>query len=289
MNRRDLAKGLLLLPLVGSAKGGLRFLTTADNQSSKRHARAKQKAATSKDAPMGKFRVYLEGPFVLVSQQSNSGVIKIFSPMEALKKHHFRFNGAEQKHKQKHAISFLTAAGALAYNASFPPISDPLLKPFTWNSNDWDQTQTDNLLELDLPNPDSITSFVHNDKRTVVIFESDPNTSVEMPSGHVLEYTLDPQKLIEMTDSVMGAKFPEPNAHQSGIPGFELEIGLPLKQGGPDPDQDGSHATSFHNDVLLPRFPSIKMDRDKRFLLVTQPQLTTTLECKLGGFIVTTP
>src|SRR5579864_8229542 len=291
MQRRDLLINLAMLAFASTAKNQSLFLNGEIPVTQKQSPKA---------APvMGKLRIYLEGPFALVMKKSQEPTMTIISPMEASRAHHFHLNCAalkckEQKHKNRHSIDFLTAPGTLKYNANFPQISDTLLAPFTWNSNDWDQTNTDNLIDMDLPSPDTIQAYVDPKLETDVAFVLDPTKFIQMPAGLLLEYTVnDLQKHIEMTDTMIGHVPPLQDANTPGILAFDLDVGLPFKLLGQDPDPNGTHAVEFHNSALLPRFRSIQNDKDKVFASVTQHSttnlLTTTFECKLGGFIVTTP
>jgi hypothetical protein len=291
MQRRDLLKSLAMLPFVGMATSQLRFLAQSKVPSAPK--RPPQAPAS------GKLQILLEGPFALVMKKSQEPTITVISPMDSSKSHHFHLNCTEQqckgqKHKNRHSIDFLAAAGVLKYNNNFPRITDALLTPFTWNSNDWDQTNTGNLIDMDLPSPDTIQAYVDPKLETDVAFLLDPTKSIQMPAGLLLEYTVnDLQKHIEMTDTMIGHVPPVQDPNTPGVLTFDLDVGLPFKLLGQDPDPNGTHAVGFHNSSLLPRFPSIQTDKDKLFASVTQHSttnlLTATFECKLGGIIVTTP
>lgn len=291
MHRRDLLKNLAMLPLAGMAHSRFALLAQAKGPS------APQTSPRATPAT-GKLRILLEGPFALVMQAKQEPNITIISPMmEPSKSHHFLLDRKDKEHKKRHSISFLTEVGALAPNDTFPKIIDPLLTPsFTWQSQDWDQTNTDNLIDIiNLPSPDSIQGGEIPGREVTVFFQSNPNVPVRMPSSLILEYTVtDTQKLIELTDPMIGVEKPQ---QTPGLLLYDLEIGLPFGPLGQDPDAGGSHAVDFHNNFLLPRFPSIKKDTDKLFDHMTQKVASkkkraataTTFECKLGGFIVSVP
>lgn len=291
MQRRDLLKNLAMLPFAGMTYRQLAFFAQAKGPS------ALQTSPRATPAS-GKLRILLEGPFALVMQAKQEPTITIVSPMmEPSKSHHFLLDHKDKEHQKRHSISLLTEVGALKFNDTFPKIIDPLLTPsFTWQSQDWDQANTDNLLDMNLPSPDSIQGGEIPGREVTVFFQSNPNVPVRMPSSLILEYTVtDTQKLIELTDPMIGVERPQPTP---GLLSYDMEVGLPFGPLGQDPDAGGGHAVTFHNDFLLPRFPSIKGDKDKLFDSVTQKvaikknkmvATATTFECKLGGFIVSTP
>ena len=139
MQRRDLLKNLAMLPFAGMAHHQLAFF-----------AQAKGPSAPQTAPVTGKLRILLEGPFALVMQKSQEPYLAILSPMmKPSKNHHFLLDRKDEEHTKRHSISFLTEVGALAPNHTFPTISDPLLTPsFTWQSQDWDQANTDNLIDI---------------------------------------------------------------------------------------------------------------------------------------------
>lgn len=280
MRRRDVIKGLISLPLASLVK----------------LAWAAETASQTVPAPT-KLVFILEGPFVTVLTPSR---VRVFTPMDnPFKRHIFCLNDTQYKDTRADQLHDMTFVGeeALQPNSVLPSTSDPCFNGFNYTSSRG-PTNDDDLIQLSLPLPDRI--YCAPGHSTPVKFESGMTTTT--PSGHVLEYTLtDPIKPLKLTDSIM---HDQPSGVDLRFPGakvFGLQVGLtPAK---PDPDKGGFHAIHFHNNVLLPRFPPIALDSDKRLSVVADIekdidarksgigfQLTSSaVECKIGGFVVTTP
>lgn len=259
------------------------------NESSSRHT-------DRGDISQPKLWIILEGPFVIVLGPPDGYAIHVFVPMDKCKEHVFLINGDRRTPGRRHKVALEFEPGTLQINNTPPDTCDSCLTKFLWTSSDWAEKNHKNLVEIDnLPLPDRIFC---TDRAAHVIFESgDP---AEMASGHVLEYTvLKPDNIITMIDKPRKTIYALPDPPDPSIEWFSLQIGLPVSSG--DPDPGGTHAIDFHNNSMLPRFPSIAKNTEYRLKSVDQltrapwrlhdrkvHPLTTAVECKSGGFIVTT-
>jgi hypothetical protein len=278
MNRRDLIKGVLALPLVCSP-GMLAF-------DSKQHQSI---------API-KLLIILEGPFVIVLHPQPKSRIQVFLPMDLpFKRHVFFLNDNQYRDKQADQLHNIKFTGDDALDLKdFPNISDPCLTDFKYSATG-DPGRGDDLIQIDLPSPDRI--YCPPGYNTPVKFENGkPGTA---RSGHVLEYTLKngSSPSFMMADDIMGNQKPK----FLGVWVFALQVGLRLRAGEKDPDKGGGHAIHFHNESLLKRFSAIELDSDKRLSYVGDIQdkinkrdqgpgfvaTASAVECKMGGFIAT--
>lgn len=282
MKRRALLKSLLAL-LVCSALG----TAFADGK----------KASAGTQTTL---QIILDGPFA-VFHKDQSPTITVFSHM--FSNHGIVINSDSlNQTDKKHSISLIDNGAIDPPRPQFN-ITDHLLDPFTFHST-FVSSGTENLVEMVLPTPDSIISDDAN--ATHVMFE-DHITQADMQQGIILQYVVTgPTKQIFLIDSLTRKSYKSVGLGANLI-GFKVEVGL-LKFDDVEPDMHGVHASAFHNDQLQD-FPALKNDPSKRLLPISGPLsvvrvprkqrvrkgqrrptgTTTTVECKIGGFIVTDP
>lgn len=281
MNRRDLIKGLLALPLACLE------MPAFDRE-------------LQQSIIPTKLLIILEGPFVVVLHPQPKSRAQVFIPMDLpYKRHVFFLNDNQYRDKHADQLHDMKFSGDAALDLKdFPDISDPCLAGFKY-SGTGDPKSGDDLIQIDLPSPDKI--YCPPGYYTPVKFDN--GTPGTARSGHVLEYTLkkgSSEKII-LSDSIMGNREPQLDGRFPGAWVFALQVGLKLKRGKKDPDKGGEHAIHFHNDFLLRRFSTIELDSDKRLSYVGDIQdkierrqeigfefMSTAVECKTSGFVATT-
>jgi hypothetical protein len=233
--------------------------------------------------------VILDGPFSIILQAASAasdvinGVVA-FTPIEKNGKHLFNLNGVpltDIKHDFDLKIS------------GFTPTNKPCiigLDGFCTDHTKWDSSPAKRFITLVLPPPNRIRTTRNSIPVTVA------GKTVNLPQNHVLEYDTTLQSVPKMGYK---GKTVSPVANT-----YILEVGMDPAV---DPDTDCSHALQFYNESMLPLFPDLgknviqKFNQCPKFKghLYAQRRsaqgeggthiLTTTLECKSGGLLVSTP
>lgn len=285
MNRRDFAKGLVLLPLVGTAHS---------------FAELCSKKVCSPNGPY--LLVILEGAFALVLGNHAPYSLTAFSPRHD-GRHLLAVNGQVSSADAKYGFRLLPAGIA---DATGLPCVYPCYPGFYAEQTPCQQSRKDHFVTIDLPVPQAVFLASSRYKATM---ESDETFYI--PSAKVLIYQLKKDvSAVEMFGSegddivrVNPTKFLD-------FPAFRIEVGLPNLLG-TDSDPDGSHAVDFYNNGLLPHFSALVGVKARRIkeIATYNPNLeetqliggvsfkkfeehlftTTTFECKLGGLTTTLP
>jgi hypothetical protein len=251
MNRRDLTKAMLVLPLAQ--------LAAADTVCNK--------ACASATTPL---RIILEGPFGIVLKKTSSTSTTVtrvtaFTPAHAM--HHARLNGWQLPDGVSHSLTLVDTG--LAANST--GCVDTACKDFCEENTDFNCPSPNHFVLIDLPCPKQI----YTTTTASITFES--GAPGKLPQNHVLEYDIqDAGKPIGFL--YQGSQFITPIANS-----LLLEVGMLRGVGNPK-----AHAIEFYNNYLLPCFPKLKNLPAKKLADITAPSRTTTLECKSGGLIAGT-
>ncbi|HEV2987869.1 MAG TPA: twin-arginine translocation signal domain-containing protein, partial [Candidatus Angelobacter sp.] len=243
MNRRQLLKGLGVLPIAGA-------LGCAEE--------------TQKPAPDRKchtLQVTLEGAFAVVLRRQPSGQYRVtaFSPASPtqppkdtdcpknlfpIESHAFSFNGKQQPPGNYH---FELLPQGL--DTTPRPIIDIGFRDFTAETERW--RLAENFVTIELPSPKTI-SFYGQPDVVVFAFPAGAHRTGQMPSNHILEYQVNDPAQVKMV--CRGVKDPcvPSSKSTSGVTRFSFAVGLP-----PQKDQDGQHAVKFFNYLLCGFFPDL--------------------------------
>jgi hypothetical protein len=300
MNRRDFAKGLAALPLLGAVKSFGSICGSAT-------------------CPDGRnvLQVILRGPFAIVMNSASPWNITAFTPKYD-GAHLFSFNG--QPYSKDSKYKFELAQSNLVKATKMPCVDNPFSSFCGENVTNYDTSTNKHFITIQLPCPQRI--YVIASLFTATLNDAQ-QTAVPMPGDHILEYEIvTPSIKIQMSGKQdnMGAVSLPPDGTP---PAFTFEVGLPTLLGGNSSDPDGSKGVEFYNKALLPYFPDLAsvpgrnlLHIDDLFLdqkvknLQSQKSKKTkqkeskhkhkkpgkgyifvvgTYECKSGGLTVTSP
>lgn len=258
MNRRDLAKAALALPLL--------YRTRAWSQV------CANPCTTGAITP---YLVVLQGPFALILHEDkpkSGNVTKITAvmPVDPMDKHHLAICGQPQD---------VTKHFSLALTQTIPPTPATLCvdSAFAYSCVDGiaSTSSSKNLLVIDVAIPTRIiaegSSFIPMD----VVFKS--KNPGKLQRSLVLEYDITNKSHIELTEQTSGIKIPLPATGPAYI-----EVGLA------QPDTPSfDHAKSFYNGTLLPIFG---LQKDPNHIIDSMTYnggggRTNTFDCKSGGII----
>ncbi|HEV3041160.1 MAG TPA: hypothetical protein VHA33_25565 [Candidatus Angelobacter sp.] len=240
MNRRQLLKGLGILPIAGAVG------CSGENQ------RPSPRCHT--------LQITLEGAFaVVLRRQQGQYRVTAFSPASPsapppgtdcpknlfpIEPHTFMFN---EKPQPPGNYRFELFPQGLELTPR--PIIDIGFRDFTAEAERW--RLANNFVTIDLPSPKTISFYGQPD---LVVFASPPGggRTGRMPSNHILEYQVEDPKAIKMRCA--GLKDPcEPSPKSdSQVTRFSFAVGLP-----PHKDQNGQHAVKFFNYLLCGFFPEL--------------------------------
>jgi len=242
MNRRELLKGLGVLPIAGALG--------CDGES--------QRPTPSRECHT--LQITFEGAFaVVLRRQQEQYRITAFSPASPtappkgtdcpkdlfpIEPHEFCFNGRPQGAGNYHFE--LLPEGLLP---TPKPIIDIGFRDFTAETERW--RLANNFVTIDLPTPKTI-SFTGEPDVVVFAFPPSPRRMGHMPSNHVLEYQVQDPSKIKMV--CRGLKVPCESSSQStrDVTKFSFSVGLL-----PRKDTDGHHAVKFFNYLLCGFFPEL--------------------------------
>lgn len=266
MNRRDFAKGLAALPLVGDVKS---FASIC--------------GSTPCPSKAGSLRVILEGAFALLINRSSPWGIRVFTP-----KHHgehaFVFNTlpCDKDSKYKFELSPLGLKPA-----SSAPCIDSTFQYFCAEQTPCNPSTKHHFITIDLPGPERILSL----SSSGVTATMEDGNEYPLPGDHILEYEITNSSLIQMSGWYNDKLVTPPLRPYTadGYTVFKFEVGLPRLLGGGDSDLKGEHAVEFYNRGVLPYFSKLKDSSRWKMQKVKGAYKTTTLECKNGGIIGTSP
>jgi hypothetical protein len=230
----------------------------------------------------GSLRVILEGPFALAINNSSPWSIRAFSPK--YRKHNFAFNGSLCDKDVQYGF-YLAETGLKSATAA--PCIDASFKYFCAENTSFDSRMNDHFLTLHLPAPQRI--FTLSSGITAILEDGTPN--VPLPGDHVLEYdtTTDPALIRMLGWYEDGASIQLTPYLLNSYQTFKFEVGLAKLLGNTTSDPNGHHAINFHNNYLLKYFPDLKDKSNRQIRQIDGGHPTTTLECKSGGLIATTP
>ena len=231
MNRRDFAKGLAALPLIGAVKS---FGSACGSM-------------TCPDPP-NVLQVILRGPFAVVVNSASPWDITVFTPKYD-GAHMFSFNG--QPYGKDSKFKFELPPSNLAKAKKMPCIDNPFPSFCADNVTNYNTSTDKHFITIHLPCPQNI--YVIASLFTATLNDS-KGTVVNMPGDHVLEYQIiDPSIKIQISGKQdnMGAVSLPP---EGTPPAFTFEVGLPTLLGGVSADADGSKGVEFYNRALLPYF-----------------------------------
>lgn len=240
MNRRELVRGLLALPLAGV------IASCKDKENDK------DNGSNPLPAKLATLRVVLQGPFAVVLMRDQPGKgypVKSFIPSDPA--HEFRFpmptTPVEKSYKQYH----FTLSGDGLEPTDRPPRIDSGFYDFNVDFGKWDPNarKSEYFISLDLPAPDSIT-FIP--PAAPVLFE-DGNNSLA-PLNHVLEYRVrDISKVVLKSDELKAQKPLSCSELYNQYKQREKERDYKGKppNSSPRPDIDGQFGPAVHNDVYV--------------------------------------
>lgn len=304
MNRRQLLKGLGILPIAGAI---------GCNGESQRPRPARE---------CHTLQITLEGAFaVVLRKQQDHYRITAFSPASPtappkgtkcpkelfpIESHQFCFNGEPQR-----PGNFELLAEGL--HLAPRPIIDIGFRDFTAETENW--RLANDFVAIDLPSPKTI-SFYGEPDVVVFAFPSGGHRTGHMPSNHIFEYQVqDPSKITVVRREKEKKERLKPSSESTpDVTKFSFSVGLP-----PGRDSDGQHAVKFFNYLLCGFFPDLvnayslsradygTSDRGKpRSGLIEpngrtvpavlkygmhEPHLLTVsqvVDCKSGGIMITT-
>lgn len=242
MNRRELLKGLGVLPIAGALG--------CDGES--------QRPTPSRECHT--LQITLEGAFALVlRRQQEQYRITAFSPASPtvppkgtdcpkdlfpIEPHEFCFNGRPQGAGNYH---FELSPEGL--QPAPKPIIDIGFRDFTAETERW--RLANNFVTIDLPSPKTI-SFTGQPDVVVFAFPPSPRRTGHMPSNHVLEYQVqDPSKIKMLCRGLKSPCVPSSKSTPD-VTRFSFSVGLL-----PEKDTDGRHAVKFFNYLLCGFFPDL--------------------------------
>lgn len=285
MNRRDFAKGFVMLPFVGHAQRIAKMCSTK---------------ACHTDGPY--LLVILEGPFALVLGTGTPYKVTAFTPRHD-GRHLLAVNGEVSSSDAKYGFRLLPEG--LASTKTSPCIY-PCYPGFYAEHTPCHQNRKDHFVSVDLPVPAAAFVMRSPSKATM-----ESNENFPMPGAHMLVYQITDPKAVKMFGSEGDDIVEVPTKKFWKWPAFRIEVGLPNLLG-MDSDPDGSHAIDFYNSGLLPYFPELVNDKSRRIkeiatdttkhqevdqvlggetlgALAESISTTTTFECKIGGLTATSP
>lgn len=241
MNRRQLLKGLGVLPIAGAIG--------CSGESQKPGPRCHT------------LEITLEGAFAVVLRRQQKGPYRVtaFSPTSPtapppgtdcpknlfpIEPHTFSFNGTPQPPGSYH---FELSPEGLALTPR--PIIDIGFRDFTAETEHWRLAK--NFVTIDLPSPKTISFYGEPD---VVVFANPPGggRTGNMPSNHILEYQVEEPKAVKMRCSGLKERCEPSPKSDSEVTRFSFAVGLPKLK-----DLDGSHAVRFFNYLLCGFFPEL--------------------------------
>ena len=185
MDRRDLLRGLLAMPIASTLGAG--------------QHKAKGSSYPPRPAASGKLSVVVDGAFAIVVQKDRGSRIRIFTPREENDKHQFYFFDDPKRRDHKGPLrpqptnrvyNFELSSEGLRTQTE--PEIDTGLASFNVRTDEW--CQKDYFVTIDLPVPKRITftpppapvKFRHHDRHGC------------MPVNHVLEYDVTDQSKVRM-------------------------------------------------------------------------------------------
>jgi hypothetical protein len=242
MNRRQLLKGLGILPIAGAIG--------CDGES--------QKPTPARECHT--LQITLEGAFaVVLRRQQEQYRITAFSPASPtappkgtdcpkelfpIEPHEFCFNGRQQPAGNYH-FELLQEGLQRAPK----PIIDIGFRDFTAETEHW--RLANNFVAIDLPSPKTI-SFYGQPDTVVFAFPPGAHRTGHMPSNHIFEYQVQDPAKIKMVCT--GLKEPcRPSSKSTpDVTKFSFSVGLL-----PNRDSEGRHAVKFFNYLLCGFFPDL--------------------------------
>jgi hypothetical protein len=188
MNRRNLMKAMLTLPLVG-ALGGCREKRSGDSAASQ-----------------GTLRIVLHGPFALVLYGAPAR-IKAFVPFddEKQRRHVFRYptpKDSVAKESDHTSFHFELPPEGLEVNQRLPYV-DHGFDDFKIHTGEWEPTPRDYFVAIDLPAPEFITFPTGENAFVNVRFLS--GKTAAMPLNQVLEYRVRDLGKVRMHSRELGS------------------------------------------------------------------------------------
>ncbi|HEV2961524.1 MAG TPA: hypothetical protein VG649_06845 [Candidatus Angelobacter sp.] len=242
MNRRQLLKGLGVLPIAGAMGCA---------EESPRPVPGRQ---------CHTLQITLEGAFaVVLRRQQGQYRVTAFSPASPtappkdvdcpkdlfpIEPHEFSFNG-----KQQPAGNYHFELSPQGLDATPRPIIDIGFRDFTAETERW--RLANNFVTIDLPTPKTI-SFYGQPDVVVFAFPAGAHRTGQMPSNHILEYQVNDPSQIKMV--CRGLKDPCVPSSKStpDVTRYSFSVGLL-----PQRDRDGRHAVKFFNYLLCAFFPDL--------------------------------
>lgn len=278
MNRRDVLKGIATLPIAGGPAVYAKLCG----------------GPPSCPAAANLIQIVLDGPFSVVLQTASptsddiTGVLA-FTPVEPNGAHLIKLNGVPLDERKQHHFT-------LKISGYTPPLHPCISSAFNDFCNDhtkFNPLASDMFVALKLPCPKNITTDIVNVPPLSVTVGGSPRS---MPQNHVLEYD------VPMGSSVIM------DYRESGHPATPVGNTFLFEVGMDHPDTDCSHAKDFFNHSTLPFFPDLSQNTIEfpncpratpphRYFMqakykddsIKAHMYTTTLECKSGGLIGTSP
>jgi hypothetical protein len=242
MNRRQLLKGLGILPIAGAIG--------CDGES--------QRTTPTRDCHT--LQITLEGAFaVVLRRQQEQYRITAFSPASPtapppgtdcpkelfpIEPHEFCFNG-----KPQGAGNYHFELSPQGLDAVTRPSIDIGFRDFTAETERW--RLANNFVAIDLPCPKRI-SF--NGQPDIVVFAFPPSArrTGHMPSNHILEYQVQDPSQIKMVCRGLRTPCVPSSTSTPDVTRFSFSVGLL-----PGKDNDGKHAVKFFNYLLCGFFPDL--------------------------------
>ncbi|HET6841148.1 MAG TPA: hypothetical protein VFK06_05595 [Candidatus Angelobacter sp.] len=311
MNRRNLLKGMLALPVVGALSSCYRD----------------HKASHDGDNPRQRFttlRIILAGGFAVVLQKNNSYRVRAFIPVDPHSMHQFYFQDRKDGRSQEKSYYFELLQDGLEISRRRPHIAKGF-RDFDRETDLW--CQENNFVVLDLPAPDRIRFTPPRLNVTFANPQPGGKTTGLMPTNHILEYKVAQPDRVRL----LCQEFNDECAPiiENGVGKFYVGVGLP-----PGGDPGNKHAVDFFNFLIASSFPHLLPElklasigvpelpgqndtdqdqdesptpvRPRSTNMPAVPQLNTvafrrtlpmpylresayTVDCRVGGVIVTTP
>lgn len=258
MKRRDFVKAMAALPIVGATAS----LISTCNPSH--------------------LQVILQGPFGLMINTAINGDrpwgVRAFVPVHN-REHMFMFNNSPENKDSNY--KFQLKPDGLKPNP-FPTLNRQFER-FYFEHALCNFDTNYHFMTIELPYPERINIRSSFSNATMM-----DGKQFEIPGDHILEYKIINRNIVEMSGWENSSTTAIPLKSKNQI--FTFEVGLPNHLGGNDSDQNGTHAVEFYDNSLLLYFPDLAKNKANNILQVSphsHPK-TTTLECKIGGLIVTT-
>ena len=280
MYRRTLLKGFAAVPLAST----LGFGKNKDDDDNRRSGPKSHR-----------LQILLDGAFAVVIQRGKLNSILAFSPRDKSEPHKFYFNDPNYAQASEKNFNFELQPEGLRHTER-TEIS-PGFEDFQATVKSWKLPE--NFVAIKLPLPERISFSGHREQ---VVFKT--NKHGWMPTNHILEYDVaEPYKLKMVCKELDKACAPSSDSPR-GLTRFFFEVGPP--RGTPE-----EHAVKFFNDMLEASFRELvpayslseildKRDqspsRSARLISAEMRSATPpghllnasyTLDCKLGGFLVT--